>query len=211
MPRGGARVGAGRPKMTEEAKQEALLRKQAVMMDEFLVPSFRASNLGRDEVTMSPDVIEKAYGRDGLRVWKTWYSISTPATGLGRGRGHTTTKWRLKLKMTIAAKTLLDKVETELPFPSDVVREVIHRKEYDAWCKEHQKHMTEFAREFGHRVVPPPPYTAWKTSYKPLDIKPNAPSSKEQFLAWRELIDGESQGYSTPYEGFVPDEKDVPY
>lgn len=204
MARGGARLGAGRPRMSAEVQLANLLAKQAIMTEELLVPSFKASNLGQDELELSPDDIKKAYGINGLRVWKTWYSVSSKATGLGIGQGHTFTKWRLKLKMVVAAKQLLDRVKHELPFPSDVLKECAHRRAYEKWVLEYNKHAQEFAKEHGHSVTEPPPY-------KPLVIRRTSPSSKEQLAGWRELIDGPNNGFSDSYNGFVPNETDVPY
>lgn len=202
MARGGARLGAGRPKMSAEVQQANLLAKQAVMTEELLVPSFKASNLGQDELELSPDDIKKAYGINGLRVWKTWYSISTPDKPIRHG--NTFTKWKLKLKMVVAAKQLLDRVKHELPFPSDVLKECAHRRAYDKWVLEYNRHAQEFAKEHGHKVTEPPPY-------KPLVIRRTSPSSKAQFAGWRELIDGPSNGFSDTYSGFVPDESEVSY
>lgn len=199
MPRGGVRVGAGRPSIDKDAARQA--KEQRVMV-ELLIPAFRFSQLGSVEIELGPTLIQDAYGKIGLAAWQTWFE---KIPGIGYHHGHTITRWKLKLKMMVAAKKLLEKEELEQPFPPEVLARVIHRKEYDKFWAKHKVESKAIAAEHGTSIHEPEPY-------KPLEYRRPNTSSKEQFDGWRELIDGQSKGFSDV--SAVPSnisEQDIPY
>ena len=205
MPRGGARPGAGRPKVNSEERSE-------VILNELILPAARAAKLMGD-IYLSPDDIEAAYGRQGLRDWQTWFEMVD--LGHGIGLGAVKTRWRLKLKLVVAAKKLLTTVdESKLPFPPEVIRRATNEKAYGRWSREYAKVMKELAAEFGHREVAPPPFNPDRNYLKVTHvIRDGEPRGEltDSTKGWAELVIGGSNGFEKPYDGFVPDETDFPY
>lgn len=205
MPRGGARPGAGRPKVNSEERSE-------VILNELILPAVKAAKL-LDNVEMPEDDILKTYGRQGVRDWQTWFELVD--RGHGIGLGGVKTKWRLKLKLAVAAKKLLTTVdESALPFPPEVIRRARNEKAYGRWSREYAKVMKELSAEFGHREVPPPAFNPDRNYLKVTHVVRDGDPRGEMTDAtkgWAELITGGSNGFEKPYDGFVPDETDVPY
>ena len=189
--RGGARQGAGRPKSNPLEKQEQIL-------NDLLIPAFKACNLGSNPIALAARDIKAAYGVAGLAEWKRWFAVTKEHRHVMCG--STATEWSLKLSRIIAATKLLEPHQNkELPFPSHNLLEQLNKKAYIKWCKEFLSESTKISKEFGTSIKAPP-------AYKPLTFEDK--ETKEicatRFKGWSEQLMAESHGFAEPSD--IPSE-----
>ena len=207
MPRGGARPGAGRKRIDSEAKAEQVL-------NDLLIPAFQDA-FEHGEVLIGSRDIQDAFGKQGLREWLTWFEEVEVGHGF-RGVGGVKSRWRLKLKLAVAAKKLLTTVDVStLKFPPDIIDEAGNRKAYDRWCAQFQVEAQKLHAEFGTPVRQPPAYESrknWRT--KEFEVRDKAPRGPltDATKGWSELVTGGSNGFTG--EAVVPSNltpDDIPF
>lgn len=99
--RGGVRAGAGRPKRTDEQIQAAQQEFEQIMLDELIFPAvctaFHAEPGRWNERILTFELstvqIREAYGHDGLKEWKTYFTAVRKGGKNRAGEGYATL-WR---------------------------------------------------------------------------------------------------------------------
>ena len=205
-PRGGPRVGAGRPKVDRDARSSA-------MLDELLIPAFKAVLL-TGELMVSVRDLQDAYGVAGLADWRTWFEEVRLGHGISRGGVPTT--WRLKLKLAVAASKLLSMRVTEhLLWPTEQLRIVKNKRAYEAFWIEHKKHAKEVSAECGTQVRDPEPYDPAKNYVRLAASKVRDDHARAPITAatkgYSELLVGVNYGFTAPYSGWLPSDVELPY
>ena len=101
---GGTRANSGRPPMTAEQRAEREAARRKIVIDELLFPAIVSAfkcepdQFGQRylQVDLSKIQIEKAYGKEGLAEWMSYFSIERIGGRFADGTGFPT-RWRMNL------------------------------------------------------------------------------------------------------------------
>lgn len=192
MARGGKREGAGRPRVDRDEQS-------AIILDDLLIPAFNACGL-TGEVVVGVNELQAAYGRQGLADWRTWFE--EVELGHGIQRGGVATRWRLKLKLAVAAKKLLSvSPQHVMLWPSELLKAVQNKRAYDAFWREHAKCGKELNAVYGTETVPPQPFDPSKNYLK---LKPHTDRDQvarapvtDGTKGWSELLVDSNHGFTS--------------
>jgi hypothetical protein len=195
-------------------KQVVDIDKSTHIMEDLMLAAFKAARHGL--VSIAREDIRLVYGRQGVREWETWFELVELGHGVGGTHGVTST-WQLRFTLQVAAYKLLSQVqEDELVFPSDAIKELMNKRDYAKWASRFVIEMKSLAAEWGHREVPPPPYTPKRRyAIKGIDVRDGGNPSRTPLTSctrgYLELVTGGENGFTTTYEGWLPQVEEVPY
>ena len=203
MTHGGKRTNAGR-KSTINVEQ---------VVNDLIVPALQFIIQKKNStITITEKDILAAYGKTGLAIWKEWFEINIGCRSLGEGKGRVAPIWKLKLTMMISANHLLMDVNEELQFPPLKLKEVKHKKDYDAFWREHKKLWEKWTKEGKINYPYPAPQP-----YVPL-VHITVINNTTNFAQWAEMVDGSARGdlhaftyVQTPSQPFLINDSDVPF
>jgi len=189
---GGKRQGAGRKPVDQFAKAQQLIEDLITPAVLHLVEKPSSEQW----ITIGYDQIQKAYGKLGIDLWKTWFIPLTEGTGLGKGNGGRKTEWALNPKLYTRALDLIqDRINIPC-FPTIKMKEVANRQMYNEYTKKHKAacdDMNVAYHEVRYVTYTDPLCTIWNDQFT--EMNADFSRSARQKIAtladgWRQLIDG---------------------